>query len=258
MTRIPDPGGAMDIHPHIAGRGDQGLTGVQPHPDSNRLVLEPCVRAQLALGIYCTLNGIKCPGERDKEGVPLGIHFGAFPFLDGISQNPMVLCQGDGILVAQLIEQTGGALNVCEEKRHRARGLGRHDPAWDFCTFEQAIEERMCLRGGFDAEVILQILHTALVDAADLCHIATGIVREHQGAIGRLRDKTKRELALALLLHRRPSLRLHQLFHELFHFRFEQRLEPFTFEHGPIVIEARQQLALIERKAGGQRLNLRI
>ncbi len=231
---------------------------MQPHPDANSFILKPGVAAKLTLSFGSTLDSIQGPAERDEEGIPLRIHFCALPFLDGSAQNAMMLLQRDGILVTQLVEQACRSLDIREKKGDRAGRVGRQDSPWDFGALKQAIKEGMRLGRRLDAEVVLQILDTALVDGADLRHIAAGVVRKHQGAVGSLGDKTERQPALTLLLHGCPALCLHQLFDELSHSRFKQGLQAFTLEHHPVIVETRQKLALIDRKPGGKRLDIRV
>jgi hypothetical protein len=83
----------------------------------------------LCLGSRCQRIG--SAGKRDQEGLALGVHFVPVVRSEGCPQQRLVQAQRGRIVVAQLLEQAGGALDVGEQKGdgaagQRGPGRGRH------------------------------------------------------------------------------------------------------------------------------------
>ena len=114
MRGITDAGCLVDIHAHVAGRGDQWLTGVQAHADPHRCGLYPHLGVKTLLGFRSTLNCIQGPGEYREESITPAVHFTAIPFLDRRTQDLVMFFQDGGVLLAQCLEQAGRFFDICE------------------------------------------------------------------------------------------------------------------------------------------------
>ncbi len=119
MGGIPDPGGAVDIHADIAGRGDQRLTGMQAHPHTYRFFLRPLLCGKGALRLCGALDRIHRPGKGDEKCIALRIDFLAIPLLDGAPHDLVMDYQHGRILVPQIVQQVGGPFDIREQESNR-------------------------------------------------------------------------------------------------------------------------------------------
>src|SRR6185503_9374515 len=117
-----DPCGAHDVHPDVALVTHVRLAGVQPHAYPYLGALRPGVGGKRALALDCSANGIPGARERVEERVALRVDLAPAGGSEDIAQEPPVIGDHLAVLVAQLLEQARGALDVREQERH--------GPAW--------------------------------------------------------------------------------------------------------------------------------
>src|SRR6185503_7989887 len=117
-----DPCGAHDVHPDVALVTHVRLAGVQPHAYPYLGALRPGVGGKRALALDCSANGIPGARERVEERVALRVDLAAAGGGEDVAQEPPVVGDHLAVLVAQLLEQASGALDVREQERH--------GPAW--------------------------------------------------------------------------------------------------------------------------------
>ncbi len=68
-------------------------------------------------------------GQRNQEGVPLGVNLPAASFLERGAKEPLVLRQGFRVpAIADALEERGGLLDVREEKCDRPGRQASHAP----------------------------------------------------------------------------------------------------------------------------------
>ena len=70
-------------------------------------------------------NGIRGPGERHEESVPLSVDLDAVVDVKSLPQQPAVLVQRRRILVAELVQELRRAFHVSEEERDDTHGKAR-------------------------------------------------------------------------------------------------------------------------------------
>jgi hypothetical protein len=117
-----DPGRAMDVHAHVAGRSLGGLTGVDAHPDADIGAVRPNVVRDAALGRDGAEE--RGPGrrEREVEAVASRALLQAVVLAKGFAEQSVVVGQDGRVLTSQRMEQLGRALDVGEDEGH---GPGR-------------------------------------------------------------------------------------------------------------------------------------
>jgi hypothetical protein len=113
----PDPRRTMQTETLLA---DDRLVRVNSHADKHLDALRPCVLGQ---GALCKHSRAECPVgplEREEERVALVVDLAAALLLDGFPQDSVMLSQGGGIALAQLLQELSRALDVGEEERNCA------------------------------------------------------------------------------------------------------------------------------------------
>ena len=114
MAGAHDPRGAVDVGSNIALRGDDGLARVDADPYADRPV------GKVALGGTGRGDRIGGARERDEERVALRVHLNAAVPRERVAQHGPVLRKHVCVLLSDLLQQAGRALDVCEEKGDRA------------------------------------------------------------------------------------------------------------------------------------------
>ena len=69
-----DPCGAMHGQSRVPAPGRDGIAGVNAHPDADLRTGGPLMAGQRPLNLHRAQHGLLSPGERDEEGISLGIH----------------------------------------------------------------------------------------------------------------------------------------------------------------------------------------
>ena len=115
-----DAGGAVHRKPQVAVGRERRVTGVDPHPHSDRGPFRPCLFGQRALCSDGCLDGVLRAAERDEERVALRVDLLAARLLEGPAQEPAVRREHVAVGVAQLPEEDRRALDVGEQKGHGA------------------------------------------------------------------------------------------------------------------------------------------
>ena len=111
---------ADDVEPEIALIADRGLAGVQTHPHAHRLLLGPRVIGEGALSSDRAGDGVPRPRERVEEGVPLCVDLCAALVAEMLPQKQAMVADDIAVGVPELLEEPRRALDIGEEKRHRA------------------------------------------------------------------------------------------------------------------------------------------
>lgn len=116
MPRRSDPSRTMQIRSHIPLVRHKRRPRMQPHPHTDRPLVQP-LRDHRG-----RLKRIRRARERKEERVSLRIHLHADERHTRLTHNPPVIGKHPGICVrTKLLEQPGRALHIREQKRHRAR-----------------------------------------------------------------------------------------------------------------------------------------
>ncbi len=120
-----DPCRPMDVDPDVAILPAACLSGVHPHPHGRCRTRGPLVAGNRALRL--DPGGDRGPGagEREVEAISCGIDLHPTPLRERVAQEPVVIGQQRGVLVAQSLQQRRRALDVGEQERDRSR---RKDP----------------------------------------------------------------------------------------------------------------------------------
>ena len=106
----------MDVKADVSLLGKPRLTAVKPHAYLDRPSHERLLRGG-GRG-----NGIRGPGERHEERVPLSVDLDAVVGMKSLSQQPAVLLQRRRVLVAELVQELRRAFHVGEEARDDTHG----------------------------------------------------------------------------------------------------------------------------------------
>ena len=122
VGRGADPSGVVHVGSPVVAIGDAGLAGVDPHTHARLGPGRPGVLGQRPLRGDCGVESGPGLGEGDEERVALGADLHPAMARPDRAQQPVVLGEERAVVVAQRVEQTGGALDVGEQHRHRARG----------------------------------------------------------------------------------------------------------------------------------------
>jgi hypothetical protein len=117
-----DAGRAVNVDPDVAFVDRERLAGVDADPHAQGAFPEG------ALPFVRGFDGIGRPRERVEEGVALRVDLGAAALGELGTKNPSMLREDSGVLVTELLEQRGRALDVGEEEGDRA---GRQGRIWD-------------------------------------------------------------------------------------------------------------------------------
>ena len=116
-----DPRRPMHVEPDIAFVDQERLPRMQPHPHAHPAARKGCLR------ICSRRHSVRRAREDDEERVPLRVDLDSVVAAPGFSQDAVVLGQHVGVLVTDLLQQPGRALDVGEEECHRpGRKLGVH------------------------------------------------------------------------------------------------------------------------------------
>ena len=116
-----DPRRPVHVEPDVALIDSKRLARVQTHPHPHRAARE----RELRVGRGG--HRIGRTREGDEERVALRVDLDALVQLPGIAQRAVVLCEHDGVPVAEFLQQPSRALDVREEERDRpGRELGPH------------------------------------------------------------------------------------------------------------------------------------
>ena len=144
---------------------------------------------------------------------------------------------------------------------HQGRGLGRQtnpDRALDLGSGRRGGGDRQSgcldqpgvqltgLLGGLYVELSSQCINTALEGEGDCRMVIEGAAGHHQRAVGWLGGTAVCNPALSPLTRFVPAFLPHQPVQEPVHHPVEGGLQVLPLGHDPIVVEARQQLPLIE------------
>ena len=113
------PGGAVDVHPDVVVVREDRLAAVDAHADSNSGVGESLLRGERGR------HGVRRLLEGHEERVAAGIDHDAAVRVDGFADHAVVLGEDLGVAGAELVQETGGALDVGEEERDFAGREGR-------------------------------------------------------------------------------------------------------------------------------------
>jgi hypothetical protein len=108
-----DARGAVHVGAHIPLVRDDRLTGVDADPHAHISVGE-CL-----LGVSRCGQRVGRARERDEKRVPLGVDFDPAVLHEGVAQQPSVLREDVRVALAELVQETGRALDVREEQRDR-------------------------------------------------------------------------------------------------------------------------------------------
>ena len=127
VRRCRDSRRVMHVEADVLVADQRRLARVQTDAHADGAALRPFVRREAALGVGGCAACVERALEDAEERVAFGPQLGAFPALEGLAQDGVVVHLGLDVLVAQLLHELGRALDVGEEKRDRAAGQGRHD-----------------------------------------------------------------------------------------------------------------------------------
>jgi hypothetical protein len=116
VTRRTDAGPPVHIEPDIPLVGKDRLTGVQPDPDADR------AECELALDLRCCADGIRGTRKGAEEGVALRIHLDPAVRGKGVAHHAPVVVERNRVLIVELVQQLGRALDIREEECDGAGG----------------------------------------------------------------------------------------------------------------------------------------
>ena len=111
-----DARGPMNVDPDVTLVGHEWLTRVDAHAYANRAAVERVPR------LVCGGNGVSGAGERDEEGIALGVHFDALVSRERLPQDSSMLVEQIGVAPPVLLQESCRALDVREEE---GDGAGR-------------------------------------------------------------------------------------------------------------------------------------
>jgi hypothetical protein len=121
VGRGRDPGGLVHAHSDVLFVAKRrGLAAVEAHPDANLGAPRPGVFGERPLPRDRTGERILCAREGVEEGVPLRVDLLPSRLLEGRPEETLVLREDIAEPIAQLLEQTCRALDVCEEESDRS------------------------------------------------------------------------------------------------------------------------------------------
>ncbi len=122
IGRRGDPSREVHVDAKVVVAAQDALAGVHPHPDQERSPPWPLVAREGALSGNSGQKSAGRPREHREEGVPLGADLHAVAFGDGLPHQRGVVVLDAAVLLAELLEQPGGSLNIREQEGH---GPGR-------------------------------------------------------------------------------------------------------------------------------------
>ena len=121
-----DARGADDVEPEVALLADGGLTGMEPHADTDTLAVRPRVLFVPALRLDGSHGRVARTSEREEERVTLCVDLDAAVGAERLAHDPPVVGNQGGVGVPEPLEQLRRALDVAEHERDRSGGE-RHD-----------------------------------------------------------------------------------------------------------------------------------
>ena len=125
VARVTDAGRLVDGEADVAVGANVGLAGVQPHAHAHLGALGPLVLGEGPLGHAGGLDRCARTAEDDEERVALRVDLDPAAVGERLAQHPVVGSEHLAVAVtAKPLEQARRALDVGEQKRHRARRQG--------------------------------------------------------------------------------------------------------------------------------------
>jgi hypothetical protein len=119
---------SVDIDAEVVIPTQNAFACVHAHPHSKRGSVGPVVAGQLALGLDNRPDGLDRAAEHGEERIAFGPDNCALLLAESTSHDLGVVLLHAAVLLAELLEKASGALDVGEEKGHRAGGkLGHTD-----------------------------------------------------------------------------------------------------------------------------------
>jgi hypothetical protein len=116
------PSSARDVDAQIPLVADVRLARVQPHADAHLAPVRPGVLAERALCRNGCVDRVAGTGEREEEGISLGIDLGAAGRAERLADEAaMVPRERPERRVAQLLEELRRPFDVRERERDRSR-----------------------------------------------------------------------------------------------------------------------------------------
>jgi hypothetical protein len=94
---------------------------VQPHPNPQRAAVRPVFLGQAPLRGHRRTDALGGDAEYCEEGVALGPDLAAPLRFQDPPDDFRVAILDRSVPLAELLEQPGGPLDVCEQERHRPR-----------------------------------------------------------------------------------------------------------------------------------------
>ena len=116
----------MDVEAGVQIAGDEGLAGVNADPYPDRFAL-PCVPGRAPLGIRRRQHGRARIGEGEVKGVAVHLHLDPAMSGDRLAEEAAVVLERPHVdLLAEILQQPRGALDIREDKGDRAARKLRH------------------------------------------------------------------------------------------------------------------------------------
>ena len=98
-----------------------GVTGVQTHPNLDRLLGRPVGAGQRSLTLHGRLERVGCVGERDEEGITFGQHLDTAVLHPHGAQELVMLVEEVVVALAEVAQDPGAPFDVSEQERDRSR-----------------------------------------------------------------------------------------------------------------------------------------
>ena len=122
MRRVRDPGGTVDVEPHVAVGRDCALTRVESHADRNAVAGWPALAGERSLCRACRFDGPASGPEHREECVTLGPELDAFVVGECLAEDRRGPLEEVRIVAPHRLEQSRRALDIGKEERY---GPGR-------------------------------------------------------------------------------------------------------------------------------------
>ena len=106
----------------VAVAAELPVAGVESHAHADPAVGGPFVRADRPLGLDRAGHRSRCAGERDEEGVALGVDLRAARGDEDVAKDAVVLLQDRAVALRELPEKARAALDVGEHEGDRSGG----------------------------------------------------------------------------------------------------------------------------------------
>ena len=108
--------GPMDIQPDVAPSSRDRLASMESHAHTHRCLCWPGIGSEGPLRHHRRCNRLRCTAERHKEPVPRRVNLITVPLLENRPQQFSICCQNTSVSVSEVLEETGGMLNVAEQE----------------------------------------------------------------------------------------------------------------------------------------------